>query len=346
MKLALQGHPLHSRGLSVTLVQREDRKLDVFGELVDLRKRGFVPVCGNLHAAGLLHHMQLRGVVDPENLTLESLEGAQPVVAFEPSEVDGGESCRDPIHRLRGLSGATLDASFARNLASEFGGPLGCSHLLVLAQLLGTTTQRAIELERERFGSGRPFAAGERVFRRDLIVDGTELTKLEMQLALQLSDLHLAPVSGIVRPMERFAGQLEVRALATVDLRKVELSAIGASERERTIEDLKTAEWRDRSADVESLVGLRLASGVGAELIRNLGERPGDRPLLDALLQLTPGMHQCMAVMNEGWNLSTKVISTVTGMNGIPDTCYMWRTGGALDRLRSSSAEPDVANAD
>jgi len=344
MQPAHQGHPLHCRGLSITLVQRGDGKLDVFGELVDLRKRGFVPVCGDLQPAGIVHQMQLRGIVDPDGPTLESLEGAQPAVAFEPSQVDGYESCRDPMGRLRALSGVPLNAGFSRELMRAFGGPLGCSHIAVLAQLLASTVEQAVALERERFGGRRSGGAGERVFRRDLVIDGAEQGEVEMQLALQLSDLHLLPLTGIVRPMQRFAGQLELRIIADVDLSEVKLVALAASQRERTRDDLRTAAWRDRSGDVEKIVGLRLAAGVGGELIRAFGERPEDRPLLAALFNLTPAMHQCMAVMNERWNLAPKVVSTFGGMTGIPDTCYMWRSGGALDRLRRGEGDLDVAD--
>src|SRR5262249_28873610 len=57
MHLDLRGHPLHTRCLSITLVQRADGRLDVHGEIVDLRKRGFVPVAGDLQPSGVVHHM-------------------------------------------------------------------------------------------------------------------------------------------------------------------------------------------------------------------------------------------------------------------------------------------------
>ena len=69
MELCVRGHPLHSRLLSVTLAQRADGRLDVFGEILDLRKRGFVPVAGDLQASGIVHQMQLRGVVEPGERT-------------------------------------------------------------------------------------------------------------------------------------------------------------------------------------------------------------------------------------------------------------------------------------
>jgi hypothetical protein len=118
----------------------------------------------------------------------------------------------------------------------------------------------------------------------------------------------------------------------------VRLASLAAAERRRTLADLDSAEWRDRSADIERWVGTLLAAGIGGKLVRAHGDRPEDRPLLDALLNLTPGMHQCMAVMDEGWALTARRVPTIMGMGGIPDSCYMWRTGGALDRLRRSAA--------
>jgi hypothetical protein len=140
--------------------------------------------------------------------------------------------------------------------------------------------------------------------------------------------------------MQHLASELELRMCADIDLRRVTLTAIEAAQRERTLEDLETAPWRDRSNDVACLVDMQLAIGVGGKLLRTFGDRAEDRPLLDVLLNLTPGMHQAMAVMDEGWALTAKAVPTVMGMGGIPDSCYMWRAGGALDRLRNEHATP------
>jgi len=338
MHLDHRGHPLHSRGFGISLTQRADGKLDVSGEVVDLRKRGFVPVSGKLQPAGIVHHMQLRGVVDPVSRVLESITGAQPAIAFEASEATGGESCRDPVERLQASAGATLDDGFARKLAEAYGGPRGCSHLLVLTHLAASATRRAIACERARFPSGAERSPGAPVYRRDLIVDGADCGDHRLELAVQLTDLHLAPVHGIASPMESFASELELRLRADIDLRTVRLASIEAAQRERTLDTLESAPWRSRSEDVRWLEGTLMAAGIGGKLIRAHGEREEDRPLLDALLNLTPGMHQAMAVMDEGWALTARAVPTVMGMGGIADSCYMWRSGGALDRLRKQYA--------
>ena len=62
MHLQNTGHPLHSRALSVALTQNDAGQLALESYLLDLRKRGFVPVGGDLQGPGIIHHMRLRGV--------------------------------------------------------------------------------------------------------------------------------------------------------------------------------------------------------------------------------------------------------------------------------------------
>jgi Protein of unknown function (DUF2889) len=332
MELGVRGHPLHTRSLSVTLAQREDGRLDVFGEVLDLRKRGFVPVAGDLQSSGIVHQMQLRAVVAPESARLESLAAAQPAVAFEPSALTQGESCRDPIGRIQALVGAPLDRGFAKRWLAEIGGPLGCSHILTLGQLLASTVAWA--LERERACAPGPRRVGERIFRRDLVIDGCAVPGGDLELALQLTDLHFAPSPALARPIERLGEQLELRALVLVAMRGMTLARIEAAERRRTRAELASASWRDHGAALAPLVGQKLASGVGGALVRRFGDEPDLRPLLDLLLNLTPAAHQCMAAFSENWPALALQNPSQIGMGGIPDSCFMWRRGGALDRAR------------
>ena len=332
MDLCVRGHPLHSRSLSVTLSQRTDGRLDVFGEILDLRKRGFVPVAGDLQPSGIVHQMQLRGVVAPESARLESLSAAQPAVAFEPSALTQGECCRDPIERIQALVGAPLDRGFARRWLAEVGGPLGCSHILTLGQLLASTTSWA--LERDRALQPGPRRAGERVYRRDLVIDGFAAPTGELELSLQLTDLHFASSPVLARPIDRLGAELEIRAMARIAMPGMALARIEAAERRRTRAELADARWVDHGAALAPLLGQKLASGVGGALVRRFGEDPDARPLLDVLLNLTPGLYQCVAALSENWPALALQNPSAIGMGGIPDSCFMWRRGGALDRAR------------
>lgn len=337
VELNVRGHPLHTRLLSVTLSQRADGRLDAFAEVVDLRKRGFVPVAGRLQPSGIVHHMQLRGVVDPASARLEALSAAQPAVAFEPSALTRGECCRDPIDRVQALVGTPLDGGAARRWAAEIGGPRGCSHVLTLGQLLASTVAWA--LAQDRATNPGPRRTGEHVFRRDLVIDGCEVEGEDLELSLQLTDLHFAPSPALARPIDRLGAQLEIRALALVAMREVSLAAIRAGERRRTRADFAQAGWRDLSETLAPLVGLKLASGVGGALVRRFGEDPGARPLLDLLLNLTPGLFQCMAALSERWGVAALANQSSIGMGGIPDSCFMWRRGGALDAAREQERQ-------
>ena len=327
MRLDASGHPLHTRSLSVVVTARPDARLDVDGIVLDVRKRGFVPVAGDLQGAGLIHDMRLAAVVDPDRGVLERLGADQRSVAFEASAATGGESCRDPIGRIAALAGSVLDAGWARRLAAEIGGPRGCSHLLTLGHLLGSTVGWMLARDRALHGGAPVRRPGERVFRRDLVIDGHEAAPGAVELSLQLTDLHLRPAPEGAAPMDRFAEQLEVRLVARVDFPGGTIGRIAAGERRRGRADLATAAWRDRDAAVGWLAGERLGPGITAALLARLGDSPDDRPLLDTLLNLAPALVQCAAAMVEA-------APAIAGLGGLPDSCWMWRRDGALARAR------------
>jgi hypothetical protein len=314
--------------------------LDVAAYLLDLRKRGVVPVAGDLQPAGVIHHMQLSAVVDPCSRALSRIQAAQPAVAFEPSATTEGESCRDPIGRIVALDGVRLGTGYPRRMSEEIGGPRGCSHILTLAQLLGSTIDTA--LDGTRVDAGAAFRVGERLFRRDVVIDGHETESASLELAIQLTDLYCAPAAERARPMDRFAGQLEIRALSTIDVAQFRLTAIRAAQRVRTLADVEQAEWQDRAETVADLVGLSLFSGVSRELVRRFTDRPADRPLLDALLMLSPALIQCAGALSERWPAEAKRSRSRMGTSGLTDSCYMWRRDGALGRAIQKEIDDGV----
>jgi Protein of unknown function (DUF2889) len=338
MRLDVQGHPLHTRALSVTLLQRPDGKWDVQSYILDLRKRGFVPVAGDLQGAGIVHHMRLQGIVDPAMSRLETISAEQYNVAFEPSPMTGGEQCRDPIKAIELVAPASLDAGFSKRLSAAIGGPRGCSHLLTLAHLLGSTAAWAMERDRETHGQAPQRPAGQRVFRRDLIVDGFETPEADgtMALALQLADLHFAPSPPIARPMDRFAADQELRGVLTVEFPTFLLRQIDMAERRREAATFEKAEWNDLGTAVSGLIGLRFGFGITGELLQRLGDRAADRPLLDALLMVAPALIQCTAVLSDNWPAAFKASASLVGVGGLPDSCYMWRHEGVLTRTREA----------
>jgi hypothetical protein len=334
MHLDLRGHPLHSRGLSVTLSARADGQLDARATLLDLRKRGIVPVGGDLGTPGIVHHMRLAAVIAPAERRLVSISAEQPNVAFEPGELTGGESCRDPIGRILALEGAVLDAGFARQLSAALGGARGCSHILTLAQVLGAAASWVFDTACEVV-TATGWRAGERMFRRDLLVDGSQRVDGDLDLAAQLTDLVFAPAAAVARPMDRFTAMHEVRVWAPVELATISLGEVTAAERRRDRATLEQVEWTDASPRLSGLAGLSLFRGISAALMARLPAET-DRPLLDSMLMLAPTFIQVCGAISEGWPARAAAADSILGMGGMPDSCFMWRKGGALDRLRSA----------
>jgi hypothetical protein len=340
------GHPIHTRTLIIDVFRADDRHLRAEASIIDLRKCGFVPTGGDLQAAGIIHQMSIDAEVEVTTREITRFEPSQTVVAFEASDDTGGESCRDPIHRLRALEGERLGSNSPKLLAASFGGPLGCSHLLTLAQLLVATLPRALDVEAQYVQGGWDEREdGERIFKRAVMIDGYELyAEHEMEMALQLMDLHTTPRRRCRQSIyDRFSYQDEVRLLARIDTTNMNFKSIGVAERERDQQNRSSAPWLDLSPRVESLVGGFAMGGLGRRLISLLGGDPKVRTLLDTFLGLAPGMIQCLAAVAHRFSESPAALDevresdtpSVFSLGGMADSCYVWRKDSYLSKLRT-----------
>ena len=334
--LVASGHPLHTRTLTVEAFRADGDRLRVEGVILDLRKCGFVPTGSDLQTAGFIHHMQLSLEVDAGSARIERLATAQPTVAFEPTPLSGGSSCRDPAPRLQALVGERLDAGFVRRLGAVFGGPLGCSHLLTLAQWTSASVARLLAAE-PALGAR---AAGERVAKRTLFLDGFERAEGGLEVAIQQSEFETNPEAAVTYPLDRLARQHELRLLARIDTGTSRIEAIDVAERERRPGTLASAAWRSRREAVAGLAGGPALRGLAARVLGQLGDAPADAALRDALLNLAPGVIQCLAALShrlvahfEGGSAARGTIPRELSVGGYPDSCYMWRNGGPLARI-------------
>lgn len=337
------GCPVHCRTLIIEVLEDEHGRARALATILDLRKQGWVPTGGELQTSGLVHHMSLDVLVDVESARIERFEPGQQVVAFEPSERTAGESCRDPIHLLRGMVGESLSAGNARRLREIFGGPLGCSHLLTLAQFVVSFLPEAIALEAQNVRArqlGRK--AGERIAKRSLVIDAFERRDGNQEIAVQLTDVHTLPFSAMAGMLDRFGAQHEVRAIIRVDAATTTISAFDVAERQRTRADFGTAAWQSRREELGWLEGRPVMHGLAPELLRRYGANSAREPLLAALINFAPGFVQSLATRvtrrieqdaREGSGLGD---TDQSGIGGFPDSCYMWRTGGCMTRRRQS----------
>jgi hypothetical protein len=315
--------------MSITLSRREDGRVGAAAVHLDLRKHGFVPVGGDLQGSGIIHHMLIDGVIDPRTRAAEELRARMPAVAFEPSALTGGETCRDVAARVSDLQGVRFDAEYLKTVRGHMGGVRGCTHLLYLAQLMGSTVPQALDVAGEE-QLGWDSGEERRLFYRSLIVDGSETADLELQLAVQLSDLYLSEAPAIANPMLRFSLHTEVRILARVDLRRGGLLELRVGERTRLPETLKEAAWRERPEVGEVLLDFPLVGGLSKEVARRFGADPKDRPLCDAVQSLPGTFIQVCGARSESWAAQVLGSDTLVGIGGMPDSCYMWRRDGAM----------------
>ncbi|MFO0691886.1 MAG: DUF2889 domain-containing protein [Myxococcota bacterium] len=343
------GLPLHTRSLTV-IVSRETGTLwRARGDVIDLRKNGCVPSVDDVQPAGIIHMMTIELDFEPTTLRLDRVAVAQPFVAVEPSAATGGECCRDPAPRLVALAGERLDEGFTRRLGAAFGGALGCSHLLTLFQLLASSVPRAMQLERERAErEGRDTAVGTRFFRRSISVDGQLLPDASLDVAVQLTDTHTRPPFPGNRGLERLVTAREVKCFAGVERKRFQVERLAARERVRVLDDAADAPWRDRDALVAPLVGPPVLPGMAGRIFKLLGTDAAEQPLRDALLQLAPGFIQITAALMDHAERRPSATRpeddpatpSVSGIGGMPDSCYMWRRNSPYTLARRQAMLP------
>lgn len=334
MQIPITGHPLHSRSLTVGVTVLGDGRWRARGDLLDLRKCGFVPMPRGIQPAGVIHLMTLEATLDPVTRRLETLQVAQPFVAIEPSEETGGECCRDPAPRLQQLVGQRFDGGFAKRLSAVFGGPLGCSHLLTLFQLMASALPRALDLDAEITGRREP---GERPYRRSAFAEGFEDAAGSIEYAIQLHDFQERQ-GPRARPVERLARHDEVRVFARVETPSHRLQDLRAARRTRRAENLAAARFEDAGELVAGLVGGPVVPGMARRILAQLGNDPDAVLLRDALLQLAPAHIQTLAALVDRWFATAPSPEAarseqgpeIASLGGFPDSCYMWRSQGVL----------------
>jgi hypothetical protein len=335
MRLELDGEPIHTRAQSARVTLRPDGLLDAQGSLLDLRTRGFLPVGGSMQGMGIIHHMELGWLVDPTAGVVRRWMPAQPTVAFEATPETGGECCRDPIDRLVSATDLPLGATLPGALRDRIGGALGCSHLLTLGLFMDAAVRAG--LARQSPPDDGPIGGPPRpLFRRDLVFEAHERASGALVAGVRQHDLDWNARDANALAPERFALHHEVVGRVDVDLWPGSLVAITGAERRRTADAFATGAWEARDALLAPLAGTPLARGAAGEIMRRLGDAPAAAPWRDALVMLPPALVQCRAAHPDAWHEKVRTTPRHPGLTALPDSCYMWRRGGALERIREA----------
>jgi hypothetical protein len=342
---SVRGRPLHTRSLTIVISRKSDTLWHARGDVIDLRKHGFVPMIDDIQPSGVIHMMSIELDFDPKSLRIEQIAVDQPFIAIEASEASGGECCRDPVSRLQALRGDEMDAGFSKRLAGQFGGALGCSHLLTLFQLMASTLPRVVELETTRALREKTSPPlGKCFFRRSVFVDGHEQSDKAIDVAIQLADTHSRPIQPGDRATERLELSHEVKAFICIDRKRFKIESLEARERQRGHATLGRADWILHTDRVAELIGAPLIPGMAGRIFRLLDDEASLRPLRDLLLQLAPGFIQITAALMDEYfekrESSSAADSTdrsndkpvskpaVASFGGNTNSCYMWREDG------------------
>jgi hypothetical protein len=285
-----------------------------------------------MQGMGIIHHMELGWTVDAAAGVVAAWMPRQPTVAFEASPATGGESCRDPQDRLAALADVPLGATLSGALRERIGGAFGCSHLVTLGLFMDAALRAGLGRRPAAQASGHPAP----LFRRDVVFDAHELPTGAVRVALRQGDLDWNERGPDARAPERFARHHELVARVDVDLWPGTLVDARGKERARSAERFAGVAWTDRGDLLGPLVGTGLARGAAGEIGRRLGDGADAGPWRDVLVMLPPALVQCRAAHPDAWHEKVRATARHPGLTALPDSCYMWRRGGALERIRDA----------
>jgi hypothetical protein len=339
--LTLAGLPLHTRSLTVSISRRTGSVWHARGDIVDLRKNGFVPTSYDIQPSGIIHSMSIELDFDPDSLEIYQIAVDQPFIAVDPSPETEGECCRDPAPRLLDFKGDHLDPGFTKRLSAHFGGPLGCSHLLTLFQLMASTIPLGVAEEQERMvreGSEARFE--DRFFRRSVFIDGHLRSDNRVDTSIQLADTHTRPLQPGGGFIERLESSHEWKILASIERKRFQIEALSARERRRLSSSVGTASWVDHDALLAPLVSTPIIPGLAGRIFKLLPESTSSGSLRDSLLQLAPGFIQIVAALMDDYFEARAQAeqdgaapkAEVNAIGGNSNSCYMWRADSPISK--------------
>jgi hypothetical protein len=319
--------PLHTRFISLRLTWGAAQSLVAEGRIVDLRKRGIVPLAGKLQGPGVVHDMAVRLQLDYPSLRIRTAEPSMSAFPFAPGPMTRGESCPDRLPNVQRLVGASLRDGYGATLTKQVGGPCGCFHVFTLLRLLGPTVEWAVDRERARRGDQSPTpAAGGPLFARSMIVDGMKGEGLSLVLRGMLFDLHYPPGADALPLEEELDESFEATVEVAAEIPSMAVAASSGRVRRSGpgIENVGAWEPVDR---VGGLAGRVMLKGYTAQVQALFAGIEGLDPLQHLLFVLAPTLMQCMPSLAEELELRPR---RAESPHAAVDSCHMWRADGPL----------------
>jgi hypothetical protein len=323
--------PLHTRLISLRLSWAEEERVLAQGRLVDVRKRGIVPLAGTIQGPGIIHDMAVRVWLGFDDLKICRIEPVMSAYPFAPSSQTRGEGCPDRLGDVQRLLGLRLPEGYGDAVMERIGGPRGCFHVLTLLRLLGPSVVWAMERERRhrsRSGARRP-APGSPIFARSILVDGLKHDGMDIDLHGSLSDVHYPPGAETLPLQEELESGFE--AMITLRVELPAMAAHGAQGRSRQsgpgVENVGPWESID---SLGGLHGLVLRKGFSAQVQELFGDGEGIQPITHLVFMLAPVVMQCMPSLLDELELRPR---RAEGPHAATNSCHMWRAGGPLQSM-------------
>lgn len=299
--------PLHTRLLTLALATEGEREYAAHGRVLDVRKRGRVPLAGLLNGPGVVHDMELRLTLGRDDLRIRSAALRMSEVPFPSGPGTGGESCRDNEAGVGRIVGIALGGAVGPALYRAVGGPRGCFHVFTLLRLLAPSVVWAV-----RHGLAR--TAG-RSFVRTIVVDGFGVEP-HLRMRGTLTDVHYA-AGSVERLGEAFEGEVE----AEVTVPDLVVERVEARHRRGTLV------WTDDGlATLPALAGASLARGYSLKVDELIPATLA--PMRELLLMVQPTVFQCMPSL--GAEVGSMRRSRREGPGSAADSCSLWRQDGPL----------------
>ena len=120
---------IHTRDISLATYPHTDSQVLVHGELKDQRYVPIFDVTGKVKAPGIIHHMSVTLLIDPDPLTIIQAEAQMLTVPLA--------ECRVTLDRVALLSGVEIKSGFSSQIRQIMGGNRGCTHLCGLIVAMG-----------------------------------------------------------------------------------------------------------------------------------------------------------------------------------------------------------------
>jgi len=334
---------LHERTVAIDARPIAGERLEVRAELRDVRKIDLGVTLGRRRPAGVVHHMVLEAVIDAQ-LVVRAIDARMETIPFEPSDRTWGEGCRHILPHYQHLLGTRIDASYAAHVNQTVGGPLGCFHILSMAQCLPLAVRAA---SGRLCGGARRMPASGRVMVLDSCsqwtahsphwgaaseAQGAGFRDLRRRIRIAASVDDRSRLGMAAELTDQVEDTPEVRAALTLWLEPPRFAVLDA------LADLAGTPFSGCPAalgGVPRLHGLAIAKGfTGAALDRVAGPS-GCAHLAALVIALTPVVPQASGAMAAFLQRPSEGRMENRAAGPQVDSCHMWRAAGPLVTLKN-----------